>query len=128
MDRQTTELLDALKHPGAAFMLRLLDGPAAEAELIAEAEKLLSFDQSTGNRRLALLQRRGLIDREAGRPKAPGRRWVAALPEQTGALLEAALTLSDAVAEQERKARAAARARARRAKRRHLRDLGGAAS
>jgi hypothetical protein len=128
VDRQTAELLDALKHPGAAFMLRLLDGPATEAELIAEAEKLWSFDQSTGNRRLALLQRRGLIGREVGKSKAPGRRWEAALPEQTGALLDASLALSEAVAEQERKARAAASARARRAQRRHLRDVGGGAS
>lgn len=128
MDRQTAELLDALKHPGAAFMLRLLDGPATETDLIAEAEKLFTFDQSTGNRRLALLQGRGLIVREAGKPKAPGRRWVAALPEQTGALLETALALSEAVAEEERKARAAARARAHRARRRRLRDLGAEAS
>jgi hypothetical protein len=128
VDRQTAELLDALKHPGAAFMLRLLDGPATEAELIAEAEKLLTFVQSTGNRRLALLQRRGLIAREAGRPKSPGRRWVATLPDQTGALLDSALARSEAVAEAEQKARAAARGRARRERRTHLRSVDGGAT
>ncbi len=128
MDRQTAELLDALKHPGAAFLLRLLDGPATEAELIAEADRLFSFDQSTGNRRLVLLQRRGLITREVGRAKAPGRLWLLTVPEETGELLTAALTLSEAVSERERKARAAARARTRRARRGHLRDIGGGAA
>jgi hypothetical protein len=128
MDRQTAELLDALKHPGGAFMLHLLGGPATEAQLIAEAASVLPLDQSTGNRRLALLQRRGLVTQEAGKRRAPGRRWVAALPTETSALLDAALGLSEAIAEQEQHARESARQRARRESGSHrLRDLGGGA-
>lgn len=124
MDRQTADLIDALKHPGAAFLLRLLDGAAIEAELVAEAEKVHPFDQSTGNRRLATLRARGLIAREAGKPRAPGRRWAATLPKETGALLESALALSSRVAENEQRARESAADSARRAATRgHLRAV-----
>ena len=107
-------------------MLRLLEGAATEAELISDAQAVFPFDQSTGNRRLSLLQRKGMIVREAGRLKAPGRRWTANLPQETGALLHAALTLSAALADQELQQREAARRTAARARASHLRDAGGA--
>lgn len=109
MDRRTADLLSALKHPGGVFLLHLLDGPATEAELISRASSVSHVDQSTANRRLSLLQRVGLVEREDGKRNAPGRRWRLVQAVATGALLTAALDLSETLAEAERNVRADAR-------------------
>ena len=72
MDARTTSLFDALAHPGAALLLALADGEATEGQLLSG---LAGTSQPTVNRRLGDLERLGVIEREAGRPKAPGRAW-----------------------------------------------------
>jgi DNA-binding MarR family transcriptional regulator len=121
VDGRTADLLDALKHPGGVFLLCLLDGPATEAGLISRASTVSHVDQSTANRRLSLLQRAGLVEREDGNRNAPGRRWRLTQTVATGALLAAALELSEAVAEAERKVRADAKKVV--TGRRHLRSV-----
>lgn len=98
MDEGTTRLLDGLQHPGAAFLLQLLSDGATEAELLAVVRQA---PQATANRRLVRLEDLGLIEREAGRPKAPGRRWVVRHHRETEALLSAAVALADAVTERD---------------------------
>lgn len=113
MDRQTAFLLDALRHPGAAFLARLLEGEATEAELLAEARDV---SQATANRRLATLERLGLAEREPGNWRAPGRAWRLVHTEETDELLGRAYALTDAVASAQREKRDAARKRQKRAK------------
>lgn len=123
VDPQTARLLDALKRPGAAFLVRLLEGPATEAELIAAAPDVV---QTTANRRLARLQELGLIEREPGEAHVPGRQWVLTAAEEVDALLTAAVELSTSLARREQARREATGARLRRARaRRRLRDVSG---
>lgn len=98
MDQRTADLLDALQHPGASFLLELLAGSATEADLLGSVKRTT---QATGNRRLATLEKVGLIEREAGKTKAPGRRWTVQHGAEVDALLKAALTLSGAVNQQQ---------------------------
>lgn len=102
-----------MRHPGATFLARLLDGPATEAELM---EEVTGATQPTGNRRLARLERAGLITRDGEGWRAPGRHWSLVHFDQIDALIAAAADLADAVAERERKQRAAMRRRQQRAR------------
>jgi DNA-binding HxlR family transcriptional regulator len=117
VDRQTASLIDVLRHPGATFLARLLEGPATEAELM---EDVTGATQPTGNRRLARMERAGLIEREGDGWRAPGRRWAVVHPQEVDAVIAAAADLADAVAERERRQRAAMRQRQRRARARRL--------
>lgn len=122
MDARTALTLAALDETAAAVLLTLLEGPATEAELLAT----VAPSQPTLNRHLEKLRRSGLIVREPGRLKAPGRAWSLAHPEETDALLTAGFALSDAIAAREATAREAAKRRVllARAKRRGLRVVG----
>ena len=113
MDARTTSLLDALSHPGAAMLLVLTEHEATEAELISALD---ATSQATANRRLSELERLGVIARDQGKRKAPGRRWRLSEPEPTETLLQAALDLADVLAESERRKREAAQRRLRRAR------------
>lgn len=90
-------------------------------------EEVTGATQPTGNRRLARMERAGLIRREGDGWRAPGRRWSLAHPAETDALIAAAADLADAVAAQERREREALRQRQRRARARRLgiREAGG---
>ena len=47
------------------------------------------------------MEKAGLIEREPGKAKAPGRRWMLAHPREVDDLLKAAVALSEAVAERD---------------------------
>jgi len=106
IDRGSRELLDSLAHPGAAFLQRLLEGDATEAQLLAGLD---ATSQPTGNRRLARLQELGLVEREPGRRQAPNRRWRLVAPELTEAVIDAAADLAAELARRDQVARQAAR-------------------
>jgi hypothetical protein len=91
---RTAPLLHSLDAIGVALLLELLAGPATEAELIAANT---GADQSTTNRRLHSLKRARLVTQEAGKDRAPGRRWTVVHPAETEALLDALLTLSEEI-------------------------------
>jgi DNA-binding HxlR family transcriptional regulator len=123
VDPRTAKLLGALKPPGAALLLRLLEGSATEAELL-EADPAAT--QATTNRRLARLEELGVIEREPGEPHAPGRRWRLTVAEEVDALLTTATSLSESLARREQALRDEGRRRLRRSRaRRRLRDVGG---
>lgn len=124
MDARTTELYDALQHPGAAFLLELLSAPATEAKLLAAVKRTT---QATGNRRLAALEHVGLIAREQGNTQAPGRRWAVQNAAEVEQVIQAGLALSTAVGRrQEAELRAAERKLKRaRAARLGIRDASG---
>lgn len=111
MDERTAALLDALERPAAAVLLELSEQGATEAHLVAT---LKGTTQATTNRRLLRLEQLGVIEREPGRTKAPGRKWSIVHPEPTNALLRAALALSEATAKGEARNRKDARKRLRR--------------
>lgn len=122
MDARTASLLDALRPPGAAFLVMLLDGSATEAALLSAVTRTT---QATANRRLRKLEEVGLVEREQGKAKAPGRRWTLRHPAEVEELLKAAVGLSAAVAERERLEREQLKRRLKRsrAKRQGLRDV-----
>jgi DNA-binding HxlR family transcriptional regulator len=109
--------MDALSHPGAAMLLVLAENEATEAELLVDLD---ATSQATANRRLTELERLGVIARDQGKRKAPGRRWRLSAPEPTETLLQAALHLADVLAESERRNRAAAQRRLRLARAKRL--------
>jgi DNA-binding MarR family transcriptional regulator len=113
VDARTAQILGTLKHPGAVFLSRLLEGPATEAELLEEATDV---NQATANRRLDRLADLGVIQREPGQPKAPGRRWSLVFAEESDNLVSAAVTLSEAIARREQEERDRLRRRLRRAR------------
>jgi DNA-binding HxlR family transcriptional regulator len=102
VDVQTTQLLDALAHPGASIVSKLLAGPVIEAELLEAIDRT---SQPTTNRRLAELERVGIARREPGKKRAPGRRWELAHPDESKELLHAAFSLADAISEEQRAVR-----------------------
>jgi len=112
VDAQTTSLLDALAHPGAALVLALCEGEATEADLLSAVG---ATSQATANRRLGELERLGLVERDSGKAKAPGRVWRLVEPAPTEALLRAALDLADILATSEQRRRQAAKRRLKRA-------------
>ena len=124
MDARTTSVLDALAHPGGALLLVLCEGPATEAALLSAVP---SATQATANRRLAELERAGIIARDAGKAKAPGRAWRVCEPSPTESLLRAALELSDvlAAADERRRQQAMRQLRKARATRLGIRKAGG---
>jgi DNA-binding HxlR family transcriptional regulator len=71
--------------------MELLAGSATEADLLGSVKRTT---QATGNRRLKTLEDVGLIARDAGKAKAPGRRWTIQHPDEVDALLKAALVLA----------------------------------
>lgn len=117
MDQRTADLLDALQHPGASFLLELLAGASTESDLLASVKRTT---QATGNRRLATLEKVGLVEREPGKAKAPGRRWTVQHRDEVDALLKAALTLSGAVSDRQDAERRAAERKRKRARAAHL--------
>jgi DNA-binding HxlR family transcriptional regulator len=123
VDVRTADLLDALRHPGAAFLLELLAEDATEADLLGVVKR---STQATGNRRLAALEKAGVIERSAGRVKAPGRRWAVVHPQETDELLRAALALASAAADHEAATREDANRalKRQRAERQGLREVG----
>ncbi len=95
------------------MLLALADGEATEGQLLSG---LAGTSQPTVNRRLGDLERLGVIEREAGRPKAPGRAWRLVEPVATEAILQSALDLSDILAVSEQRRRQAAKRRLKRAR------------
>jgi DNA-binding HxlR family transcriptional regulator len=121
VDPRTARLFGALKRPGAALLLRLLEGPATEAELI-EADPAAT--QPTANRRLAQLEELGVIERDPGEPHAPGRSWRLTFAEEVDALVTTANDLSESLARREEALREETRRRLRRSRaHRRLRDV-----
>lgn len=113
LDRNTRELLDSLEDPGASFLALLADGPATEADLVRRARAA----QPTANRRLDRLQELGLIERpDRDRKQAPNRPWALVHASETVAVLEAAIALSEKLAEVDAATRSAARRQLRRAR------------
>jgi|SRR5450755_2265709 DNA-binding HxlR family transcriptional regulator len=101
----------------AAVLLELLTGPARESELV---EALDGADQSGVNRRLHSLGQAGLVTQEAGKQRAPRRIWAVAHPAETEQLLDALISLSEAVAARDQEDRQDVRARIRQARARRL--------
>jgi DNA-binding HxlR family transcriptional regulator len=92
-------MIDALKHPGAAAVLKLLqNGPMTEDELVQEVEEA---SQSTMNRRLEELRDLGLLSRFAGPRQYKKRPWKVTVEAAADSLFTAALELSEAVATKE---------------------------
>lgn len=122
MDARTAELIDALRHPGAALIVELLEESATEAYLLANVQRTT---QATANRRLRKLETVGLVEREQGKSKAPGRRWQVRHGRELAAMLRAAVALATAVAEQETQERQALERRINlaQAKRQGLREV-----
>jgi DNA-binding HxlR family transcriptional regulator len=122
MDARTISLIDALRQPGAAFLVELLNGSATEANLLGTVKQIT---QATANRRLRNLEGVGLIQRAPGNAKAPGRRWTLVHPREIDALMTAAVALSDVLAEQEQVERDEMKRKLKRsrAKRQGLRDV-----
>lgn len=106
MDDKTVKTVNALAHPGASILLRLVDGDATEAALVRAVE---GATQGTTHRRLVQLELLGVLERSGRGWRAPGRLWSVAHPIEVVALLEAALTLSDAIEGRDREQRDAAR-------------------
>lgn len=123
MDTRTGQLLRALDATAAATLLEMLKRPATEAELRLIAEEP---SQSTMNRRLTRMREAGLIHREPGKAKAPGRLWTVVHPDETADLLDSLLSLAGAVEARDKKRREQARRELKRARasRAGLRVLG----
>jgi DNA-binding HxlR family transcriptional regulator len=122
MDEETASLIDALRHPGAALLLGLLESEATEDELRCQAPGL---SQSAINRKLAQLAEKRLIYRESGSRQQKGLLWGIVFREETEACLSAANLLArvgverrqaQVAATQQRLARARAERRLREAK------------
>lgn len=111
MDDRTAHLLDALDPVGASLLLELLAKEATEHGLIGALE---AASQPTTNRRLERLRRARLIAQEPGKRRAPGRLWTVVHPEETEALLNALLELSEAIDARDRQRRREARRRLKR--------------
>jgi DNA-binding HxlR family transcriptional regulator len=122
VDGRTADLIDALRQPGAAILLELLAQSATEAHLLAQVDRTT---QATANRRLRSLESVGLIQRERGKARAPGREWRVRHETEVAQLLRAAVALSAAVADQEARERRAVERKIRRSQARHsgLRDV-----
>jgi DNA-binding HxlR family transcriptional regulator len=106
MDRRTEILLDAMAHPGAAFVFELLArGPLMEDELLQLVE---GTSQATANRRLGHLGELGILERAIGPKQTKGRRWSVVAPDSASAFLLAAMELSRAADRAAEAARSAA--------------------
>ncbi len=103
MDPRTAHLIDALAHPGAAVLAALLSDDATEAGLSASVDA----PQATVHRRLRRLEDLGLVTRPPGSWRSPNRPYRAVIPEELGALLAAAATASQALADKEERERVA---------------------
>jgi DNA-binding transcriptional ArsR family regulator len=96
MDRRTEQLLDALAHPGAAFVFALLArGPLLEDDL----KEIANTSQSTANRKLDQLGDMHVLARAPGRRQTRGRPWTVATPDAARTFLVGAFDLSRAVDE-----------------------------
>jgi DNA-binding HxlR family transcriptional regulator len=96
MDPRTRQMIDALKHPGAAAVFKLLqNGPMTEDELVREVEE---SSQATMNRRLKELGELGLLSRAAGPRQYKERPWKVTVEAATDSLYAAALGVSEAIA------------------------------
>jgi predicted transcriptional regulator len=91
MDEETASLIDALRHPGAALLLGLLDAELTEDQLLDCAPY---HSQSAVNRKLQGLAERNLIRRETGSKQQKGLRWGLLFRNETEDLLEAANKLA----------------------------------
>ena len=91
MEGQTYHVLEALGHPDrAALVIRLLEGPGRERDLLME----LGLPQKTANRHFATLRLVGLVTREG--QKAPYR---LVAPAETRAALERVNALAQRIVE-----------------------------
>lgn len=113
MDDRTAQLLDALDPVAVAILLELIAAPATEAEILSALE---GVSQPSANRRLERLRRARIIARETGKRRAPGRLWTLVHTEETGALLQSLLTLSEAIETDDTARRAAAKRKLARAR------------
>ncbi|MGA9874731.1 MAG: hypothetical protein WBQ21_02885 [Solirubrobacteraceae bacterium] len=91
MDEETASLIDALRHPGAALLLGLLDAERTEDQLLDYAPY---HSQSAVNRKLQGLAERNLIQRESGSKQRKGLRWSLLFQDETEDLLQAANRLA----------------------------------
>lgn len=91
MDEETASLIDALRHPGAALLLGLLDAELTEDQLLDCAPY---HSQSAVNRKLQGLADRNLIRRETGSKQRKGLRWSLLFRDETEDLLQAANRLA----------------------------------
>lgn len=98
---------------GFELLLALLTKASTEAELL---ERLPNISQATVNRRLDRLRDAGVVSQEPGRRRAPGRPWTVQHPSETEAVLDALLTLAEAIDARERMERTQARRRLKRAR------------
>jgi DNA-binding HxlR family transcriptional regulator len=125
MDNETASLIDELRHPGAALLLRLLEAELTEGEL---RECAPSLSQSAVNRKLQRLAEKSLIRREPGSKQQKGLRWGLAFREETDDLLAAANKLAQCSVERREEQVAETADRLGRSRgRRRLRDVGDAA-
>lgn len=113
MDDRTARILNALDPVSLTFLLRLLERPLTEADLVASCD---DATQPTTNRRLHRLRDAGLVKQESGKRRAPGRQWTALHVDETHALLTSLFGLSDAVEARGRAQRAAAKRKLKRAR------------
>jgi DNA-binding HxlR family transcriptional regulator len=96
MDKRTELFLDAMAHPGAAFVFQLASkGALTEDELLALVP---DTSQATGNRRLQRLAELGVLVRAPGPKQYKDRPWALASANEADAFLAAALDLTAAVA------------------------------
>jgi DNA-binding MarR family transcriptional regulator len=105
MDVRTSQILEALDPLGADLLLRLLQRPIAEKDLLRLVEHAT---QPTGHRRLRRLAKAGLI-RRGGGPHARGRPWILVAPRETESVLTALLDLADRLEESDQVDRLTAR-------------------
>lgn len=113
VDGRTARVLGALDPVGASLLLELLAGPRKEVDLLAAVNEPA---QPTGNRRLHRLKAAGVVTREDGKARAPGRAWSIAHRAETESLLDALFALSDAIEAADRARRDQARRKLRRAR------------
>jgi DNA-binding transcriptional ArsR family regulator len=103
MDKRTRQLIDALEHPGAAILAKLvIDGPMTQEELL---DVIDDASKSTMNRRLEQLGDLGLLDRAPGPRQYKNRPWSVAVPKSADSFLGSALALSRAIADLEEERR-----------------------
>lgn len=121
MDQETALLIDALRHPGAALLLGLLDAELTENELLECAPY---HSQSAVNRKLQCLAERNLIQRESGSKRQKGLRWSLVFRPETEDLLQAANRLAQRSVERREQELSDTARRLRRARARsRLRDV-----
>lgn len=99
LDQRTRDLFEALASPGASMLYALVvSGAATERQLVEQT----GAAQATANRRLAELERLGVLERrDAGQRHTPNRRWSLRHREGVRALLLAAVELSQSGADEE---------------------------